>query len=96
MSSHLVIIGGWKKVLHDTSGDFDILQRLGLPKAFVEYMVTVSREWSQTTTVTRGVREGDGDLLSTPLFSMVVNCILKRLASEVGYTIRGISKSIRS
>ena len=94
MSSHLVIIGGWKKVLHDTSGDFDILQRLGLPKAFVEYMVTVSREWSQTTTVTRGVREGDGDLLST--LCMVVDDILKRLPSEVGYTIREISKSIRS
>ena len=72
------------------------LQRLECPRTFVEYMGTVyrfsitvlevSHERSQPIRVTRGVIQGDP--LSTLLFSMVVNRILKRLPSEVWYTIR--------
>ena len=69
------------------------LQRLGLPKAIIEYMGTVYRSNKtvlevsckrfQPIRVTRGF--GQEDPLSTLLFSMVVDHILKRLPSEVGY-----------
>ena len=74
----------------------DTLRGLGLPGTFVDYMGTVyrssktvlevSRERSQPITVLRGVRQGDP--LSTILFALVVDRVLKRLPSEVGYTIR--------
>ena len=76
----------------------DTLRSLGLPRAFVEYMSTVyrssktvlevSRERSQPITVFRGARRENP--LSSLLFSMVVGRVLKRLPSEVGYTIREI------
>ena len=74
----------------------DILQMLGLPRSFVEYVGTVyrssatvlevSREWSQPIMVTKGVRQGAP--LHTLLFSMVIGRFLKRLLSEVAYIIR--------
>ena len=51
-------------------------------------MLDVSREWYQPITILSGVRQGDP--LSTLLFAMVVDRVLKRLPSEDGYTIREI------
>ena len=66
--------------------------------AFVEYISTVyrssktvlevSREWSQPIKVLWGVMQGDP--LSTLLSAMIVDRVLKRLPSEVAYTIREI------
>ena len=74
----------------------DSLQGLLLPRTFIEYIVTVYRSIKivlevsrkQSNRVTRGVRQEVA--LPTLLFSMVVDRILKKLPSKVGYTIRQI------
>lgn len=72
------------------------LRGLGLPELFVRYISTTYRESrtvlqvhgqrSQPIKVTRGVRQGDP--LSSLLFSVVMDRVLKSLPTEVGYTIR--------
>ena len=51
-------------------------------------VLEISRERSQPITGLRGVRQGDP--LSYLLFFMVMDHVLKRLDSEVGYTIQEI------